>query len=472
MVAQNRTIHAIIIGDLILDKYIWGNAHKLSPEAPVPVVRVEKESFNLGGACNVANNLIAMNAKATIYGVVGNDMEGSLLHDFLLNKGIESHCYKSNRPTTTKTRIMSSKHQMLRIDKESTGNLEHEIYEEMFDSIQSNITKYHCMILSDYLKGVLSGGFTQKLIKLALSFDIPVLCDPKGNDYSKYKNATLLTPNKKEAMEATHITIHNDKTLHDALNKLQKTYHVRYPLITLSEDGIGYLDNGIFHKKPTIAKEVYDVSGAGDTVIAALALQLAQRKTLDDATAFANAAAAVVIGKIGSATATLDEIEEVLKSHPLVHDIESKIIVDIDDIDKIIKNKKVVFTNGCFDILHYGHVKYLEEARKLGDILIVGLNSDSSVQRLKGDFRPINPQQDRAFILAGLTCVDYIILFEDDTPENLIAQIRPNVLVKGGDYADKKVIGSEYAQSVKLIDFIDDKSTTNIIKKIQQQNAQ
>ncbi len=468
VIQQHKATHIIIIGDLMLDKYIWGSANKLSPEAPVPVVRIEKEDFSLGGACNVANNLIAMDSQVSIYGAIGNDAEGLLLRDCLINKGIQAHCYKSNRPTTIKTRVMSVKHQMLRIDKEATHNLEPNIYEEMFESIQSTIVQYDCMILSDYLKGVLSDSFTQKLIKLANSFAIPVLCDPKGTNYAKYKNATLLTPNKKEAMEATGITICDDITLSDCLKELRTLCHVSYPLITLSEDGIGYLDsNEVLHKKPTIAREVYDVSGAGDTVIAALALQLAQGANLSQATTFANAAAAVVIGKLGSATASLGEIQDFLAPRRVIKDAKSKIIAHLSDIEDILQHKKVVFTNGCFDILHYGHVSYLEKARKLGDVLIVGLNSDESVRRLKGNSRPINAQHDRAMVLAGLACVSYVIIFDTDTPENLIAKIRPSVLVKGADYANKEVVGAKYAKSVELIDFIEERSTTHIIKKIQ-----
>ncbi len=457
----------LVIGDLMLDKYVWGNADRLSPESPVPIVKIQEESISLGGACNVANNLVAMDAEVSIYGVIGNDIEGSLLHDFLVSKGISTHCYKSNRPTTTKTRIMASKHQMLRVDKESNSPLESKIYEEMFDHIQNNITQYHCVILSDYLKGVLNQIFTQKLIKLANDNNIPILCDPKGNDYSKYKNSTLLTPNKKEAMEATKITIKNDKTLLNALMKLKKICLLKYPLITLSEEGIGYLDeDNALNKRPTIAKEVYDVSGAGDTVIAALALKLAQGYDIDFAIKFANAAAAVVIGKIGSATATIREINDFLAPKRILRDAESKIIYNIESISDVINAKKIVFTNGCFDILHYGHVSYLEKARKLGDILIVGLNSDLSVKRLKGDSRPINTQEDRAFILASLASVSYVVIFNEDTPEKLISKICPDVLVKGADYKGKEIVGSKYAKSIKLIDFIDNKSTSNIIKKI------
>lgn len=483
-------VNVLIIGDLMLDRYIWGAANKLSPEAPVPVVLVNEESFSLGGACNVASNLISLGASVSIYGAIGNDTEGALLQDFLNNKGIKSHCYKSNRPTTTKTRIMASKHQMLRIDKESNQVLESSIYEDMFDSIQGRITEFNCVILSDYLKGVLSYAFCQKLIKLANSFNIPILCDPKGSDYSKYKDVTLITPNKKEAIEATGVQIHNDKTLLESLHKLREICNVKYPLITLSEEGIGFLQNDTLHKKPTKAKEVYDVSGAGDTVIAALAYKLSSAESLESACLFANAAAAVVIGKLGSATATLDEINDVLAQKRILRSIESKILYvenispahNLREISEITsmntqqfehfiesiksQNKKIIFTNGCFDILHYGHVNYLQKARKLGDVLIVGLNSDESVRKLKGEARPINNEQDRAYILASLACVSYVIIFNDDTPENLIKQIRPDILVKGADYANKDIAGAQYAKETKLIDYIESKSTTNIINKI------
>lgn len=463
-----KQVKVLVVGDLILDKYIWGSSNRLSPEAPVAVVRVDKESFTLGGACNVANNLIAMEANVTIYGAIGHDTQGVLLQDLLISKGIQANCYKSNRPTTTKTRVMASKHQMLRIDRESSSNLESSLYDDMYGDLQKHITQYDCVILSDYQKGVLSHDFTQKLIALANHAKIPVLCDPKGDDYTKYRHATLVTPNKSEAQIATKIAIHNDASLKEALLKLQDISQITYPLITLSEEGIGFLENGILHKKPTIAREVYDVSGAGDTVIAALAIALAQNMSIDFATTFANAAAAVVIAKLGSAVASLAEIEDFLTPRRIIKPAESKIISNIDSLKKDLKNKKIVFTNGCFDILHAGHVSYLQKARKLGDVLIVGLNSDDSVRNLKGQNRPINSQDDRALILASLACVSYVVVFNEDTPLNLIAQIKPDVLVKGADYKDKEIVGANYSKEVKLIDFLHNHSTTNIINKIKQ----
>ena len=237
---------------------------------------------------------------------------------------------------------------------------------------------------------------------------------------------------------------------------------------TLSEEGIGYMIESSLHKKPTIAKEVYDVSGAGDTVIAALALKLAQGADIHTACIFANAAAAVVIGKIGSAVATLNEIEDALTPRRALRDIESKIVSDVDSIKSSLKGKRIVFTNGCFDILHYGHVSYLQKARKLGDALIVGLNSDDSVRRLKGETRPINNEHDRAFILASLAFVSYVIIFSEDTPLNLIAKIKPDILVKGADYKGKEIVGSQYAKSVELIEFIENKSTSGIIANIME----
>lgn len=457
----------LVIGDLILDKYIEGSARAISQEAPVPIFKIEKEYFRLGGACNVANNLIALECSVSLYGVIGSDREGEILESMLQEKAIDFKCFKSNRPTTTKTRIISSKHQMIRIDNENDQIVEKDILSNMFNEIKDNIKKYDCIVLSDYLKGVLSAKFCKDLINLANENEKFILCDPKGKDYSKYKFSTLLTPNKLEASIATNIEIINDKTLKEALLKMRESYKVRYPLITLSEEGIAFLRKDKLVKKPTIAKEVYDVSGAGDTVIASIAMQLSLKKNIDDAATFANIAAAIVVGKVGSAVATLSEINDFInKSH---FEIEKKIFNDFYSFEEILKNlesKKIIFTNGCFDILHTGHVKYLQKARMMGDVLIVGLNSNSSVMRLKGSTRPINDEMDRALILASLSSVDFVVIFKEETPLNLIKNIKPDVLVKGADYEGKEVIGSEYAKEVRLINVIEGKSSTNVIKKI------
>lgn len=456
-----KTPKILVIGDLMLDHYILGDCSRISPEAPVQVVEVTKEQNRLGGACNVAHNLIALGAKVELCGVIGEDKAGEMLLQDAKNLGIGvKHIYKDKkRQTTQKSRILVSNQQILRVDRENKDDLCDEILQSLYHGVCSEITECDGLILSDYGKGVLSKSICKKLISLANEYQKVVLCDPKGSDYSKYKYATLLTPNKKEAKEATGIEINNKENLLLALNTLKEQCNLLYPLITLSEDGIGILEDGELKIFPTLAQEVYDVTGAGDTVIASLGYMLAQGQNIKEAVKFANSAAAVVVAKVGSAVATQEEIGR-FHHQEYAH---SKILACAKQLPQ---NSNIVFTNGCFDILHKGHVSYLQKAKKLGDILVVGLNSDSSVRALKGENRPINSQEDRAFLLASLECVDYVIIFDELTPYELIKSISPKILVKGADYKGKEVVGSEFAQEVKLIDFVEGKSTTNLIKKI------
>ena len=500
----------LVVGDLILDHYIWGNCERISPEAPVQVIEVNKETLNLGGACNVANNLIAFDSEVFISGIIGEDNAGSDLLNALKKLKINTQGILKNpmRPTTQKSRIMASHQQVVRVDREDKSEITKEDEKKLIDFIKNLIKKenLNCVILSDYNKGLLSTTLTQSIIQLAKENDIKILIDPKGKDYSKYKGATLLTPNKKEVQLATNITITDDKSLKEACLKLKEICNLEYSLITLSEDGIGILDESL-HKIPTIAKEVFDVTGAGDTVIAALSFMLAQNEKILPSVYFANAAAAVVVSKIGSATANKQEIFSYLQRNNLldssyidadflslfkttnaesflpqiqkisqkqkIADFQSKYITNLESFlvhlkDLKEKGFKVVFTNGCFDILHFGHIKYLNQARNLGDLLIIGLNSDESIKRLKGQNRPINSLYDRAMLLCALECVDFVIDFAQDTPLDLITKIKPDILVKGGDYKDKEVIGSAIAKEVHLIDFVDGKSTTQMIKKIKK----
>lgn len=459
----------LVIGDLMIDHYIWAKCDRISPEAPVQIAEVKDENNRLGGACNVGNNLVSLGAKVSMCGVIGNDDTGKWLvkNLDLLGIDVQNIFIQPKRPTTKKTRVIVSNQQVLRVDKEDKSPISEEISKEIFSSIEHKISDFDCVILSDYNKGVLNESLVQKIIKLARSENKLVLCDPKGNNFQKYKGATLLTPNKTEAQIATKITIEDDKSLTLALKALKKDSHLSIPLITLSEDGIALLDKkNQLIKIPTIAKEVYDVTGAGDTVIAALGFALSGGLDIYKSCEFANAAAAVVVGKVGSAVATHTEISQHLHSCTY-NDTSDKILAKTSLLTMLhsLKNKKIIFTNGCFDILHKGHVSYLQKAKKLGDILIVGLNSDASVKRLKGKGRPINTQDDRAYVLSGLECVDFVVIFDEDTPEDLIALISPDVLVKGKDYEGKTIAGTKYAKEIKLIDFVDGKSTTNILKK-------
>lgn len=450
-----------MVGDLMIDHYVIGSCSRVSPEAPVQVVDVQSEENRLGGACNVAHNLASLGAHVELCGVVGEDYNAKKLLSLSQTKQIGTDLVMTSptRPTTQKSRILVSNQQILRIDYEEKEELDEAILEKIFSSITNKIKMFDALILSDYGKGVLTYRMTQKLIELANKNKVQILCDPKGNDYSKYKGATLLTPNKKEAFEATGIEIKDNATLSQALLKLKKECDLKYSIITLSEDGIGLLDHQV-EVIPTQAQEVYDVTGAGDTVIASLAYALSCGKSIQDACAFANIVAAIVVAKVGSAVATQEEIQSFQK-HP-TSSTDSKIIT----LDQLPTSNNIVFTNGCFDILHKGHVQYLQEAKALGDLLVVGLNSDSSVRSIKGEDRPINCQEDRAYLLASLECVDYVILFDEPTPHRLIQAISPRILVKGADYEGKEIVGSEFAEEVQLLDFVEGKSTTGIIQKI------
>lgn len=468
---ENTNTNILVIGDLMIDHYLWGKCERISPEAPVQVVNIEKESSVLGGAGNVINNLRALGSKVDVISVIGNDEVANELK-LLLNKiGVEDKklIIEENRKTSKKSRLIAAQQQVIRYDKESIEDISENSSKKILDILEKNISTYNAIILSDYGKGVLTNSLTKKIISLANNNKIKVLVDPKGKDYSKYSGAYTLTPNKKEAIEATNIDIVNNTKLEEALKYLKDTCNLEISLITLSENGIAIFDDNL-RIKPTVAREVYDVTGAGDTVIASITFAIANNLNIDEAINFANLAAGVVVGKIGSATATLDEIYEYESS--LHKSSSTSHIKSFDEIEKLSKKfhekgKKIIFTNGCFDILHAGHVKYLEVAKSYGDILILGLNADSSVKKLKGPTRPINTQNDRAYILASLESVDYVVIFDEETPYELIKKIQPHILVKGGDYEGKKVIGSDIAQEVRLVQFVDEKSTTKIIQRIQ-----
>jgi len=465
------TPKVLIIGDLMIDHYLWGSCERISPEAPVQVVDIAKETTVLGGAGNVVNNLVALGAKVGVSSVIGDDDNGRELVDMLEGIGVETTniIIQKGRKTSKKSRVIAVSQQILRYDKESKEDITQDSCEGIVDSLKSVISSYDIVILSDYGKGVLRDDLCQSIIKLANENGVRTLVDPKGSDFSKYKGAYLLTPNKKEAILATGIEIDDENSLQKALLKLKSECDLGISLITLSEDGIATYDDEV-KIFPTVAKEVFDVTGAGDTVIASIAYALSAQKNIEETCAFANLAAGVVVGKIGSATVTLDEIVEYEASlHKSTSDAHIKSFEDIDSIvNRCRENgKKVVFTNGCFDILHVGHVKYLQEAKSFGDILIVGLNSDESVSRLKGPTRPVNIAEDRAYLLAALEAVDFVVPFGEDTPYNLIKMIKPDVLVKGGDYEGKEVVGTEFAKELKLVEFVDGKSTTKTILKIQ-----
>jgi len=460
----------LVIGDLMLDHYLWGGCERISPEAPVQVVDIARETTVLGGAGNVINNLVALGARVSVGAVIGDDENGEELLSMLgmIGVGTDGLIRQPGRKTSKKSRIIASNQQILRYDKESKDSIALESENAVVSYVESVVKECDIVIISDYGKGVITDAVAGGVIAAAKSAGKKVLVDPKGKDYRKYRGAYLLTPNKKEASEATGIAINDDASLKQALLNLKETCALECSMITLSEDGIAIYDESM-RRFPTVAKEVFDVTGAGDTVIASLSFALSSGLSIDDAAPFANHAAAVVVGKIGSATVTLGEIEEYESSlHQSTSDMHIKTKEEIYALSDRLKKegKKVVFTNGCFDILHVGHVKYLQEAKSYGDVLIVGLNSDSSVRELKGPKRPVNTEADRAYILAALESVDYVVVFSEETPHDLIKNIAPDILVKGGDYEGKNVVGAEFAKELRLVQFVDGKSTTATIARI------
>ncbi|EGK8090780.1 D-glycero-beta-D-manno-heptose-7-phosphate kinase [Campylobacter lari] len=441
----------LVIGDFMVDHYIWCDCTRISPEAPVMVMKSQKEDKRLGGAGNVYANLKSLGAEVFALGLVGDDESGRFLKENLNARLL----VEKDRKTPLKSRVLSHSQQVLRLDDEN--DFDTKLEDEIIQEYKKIAKDYDAIVLSDYAKGVLTSKVTKALIEHANTLNLPILIDPKGSDFSKYQNATLLTPNKKEAIQA--LGIEKIDNLEKALKKLKDDLNLTYSIITLSEEGIALFDEKL-HIIPAKALEVYDVTGAGDSVIAMLAYALALKVDIIKACELANDAAAVVVAKVGSVSVSLEEIKN-LKKASFEDKIKSK-----EELVKLLQDQKVVFTNGCFDIMHYGHIKYLEKAKKLGDILVVGLNSDESIKRLKGNSRPINLEFQRACMLASMYFVDYVVIFNEDTPYELIEFLKPDVLVKGADYKDKEVVGSNLVKKVELIDFEDGFSTTNIINRI------
>jgi len=469
---KEKNPNIIVIGDLILDKYLWGNCDRISPEAPVQIIDIDSDSYFLGGAGNVANNLISLGANVTVLSVVGQCGTASKITDLLKTAKVNSKhiIFEKNRRTSQKTRLISSQQQVIRFDRETLNDISEDSQDNLIAIFSSIVNDYDFVVLSDYGKGVLTEKLTQSIIKISKENDVKLIVDPKGSDYSKYKGAYTITPNKKEAVLATGINITDTESLTNALIQLKDNLKLDKSLITLSHDGIAAYDIEL-KEFPTSAIEVFDVTGAGDTVIASLAFALSSGLSFENAIKLSNLAAGVVVAKIGSATASIEEIIEfeskLHKSSFEDHIKDRREIKTILDSNKIL-GKKIVFTNGCFDILHIGHVKYLQEAKRLGDILVVGINSDSSVRKLKGSPRPFNSEEDRSSIIASLESVDYVVIFDEETPEKLIKFLLPDTLVKGGDYQNQTIAGQEFVNEVKLINFVEGKSTTSVIEKIKE----
>ena len=472
-----KQVRVLVVGDLMLDEYLWGKTARISPEAPVPVVDVNSQDLRLGGAGNVINNLLALGCRVAVAGVVGDDGDGRELCRILAGQAIDTAgiVLDGGRTTTRKTRILASNQQMLRIDRECRAEISAAAERQLIDYATADGNDFQAILVSDYLKGVLTERVLRALIDYGRTKSIPVIVDPKGKDYARYRGATLLTPNRAEAELASGIAIADETALVRAGRQLLAELDLEGLVLTRSEAGMTiFTADGETHL-PTKAREVFDVTGAGDTVLAVLGGGLAAGLPLPDAVWLSNLAAGIVVGKVGTSTVAPAEVLEVIgRQHP---DSDLKIrgraaLRELLDAQRQ-QGRKIVFTNGCFDLLHVGHVKYLQKARGLGDLLVLGLNSDASIRRLKGENRPLIGQEERAHILAALDCIDYLVIFDEDTPLELIETLRPDILVKGGDYAPEDVVGKQlveaYGGRLELITFVDGKSTTNIIEKILQQ---
>lgn len=473
-------LRALVVGDLMLDEYLWGRTERISPEAPVPVVDVQRDDLRLGGAGNVIHNLVALGCQVSVASVLGNDDDGVLLQRRLNAAGVDTAgvVLQPGRVTSRKTRVLASNQQMLRIDRESREPISAAAEATLLALLTERVAQSDVILVSDYLKGVLTPPLLAGLITLGRQHGIPVVVDPKGDDYRKYRGATLLTPNRKEAQTAARLTIRDETSLRQAGEQLQRELDLEALLMTRSEEGMSlFRRDGRHCHLPTEAREVFDVSGAGDTVLALIGVGLAAGLELETAAQIANLGAGIVVGKVGTSTVSPEEL--LLAAGRRHGDSDFKIhdrtlLARILDQERQ-RGRSVVFTNGCFDLLHVGHVKYLQQARKLGDLLVLGLNSDASIRRLKGPKRPLIGEEERAHILAALDCIDYVTIFDEDTPLELIETLQPQVLVKGGDYTPETVVGKELVESwggrVELIRFVEGKSTTRTIDRILEQYA-
>ena len=457
----------LVVGDVMLDRYWHGSTSRISPEAPVPVVKVGQIEDRPGGAANVALNIAALGAKATLIGVTGVDEAAQSLEQHLKGAGVKSVFQAiEGQPTIVKLRVMSRHQQLLRMDFEEPFATD---TQALLADVEKLLEGVKVLVLSDYGKGALKNH--QALVKLAKAKGIAVLADPKGADFSIYQGATLITPNLSE-FEAIVGRCTNDSELVARGEALMAKLELDALLVTRGEQGMSLLrPNEPALHLPARAREVFDVTGAGDTVISTFAASLAAGVELPQAVALANLAASIVVGKLGTASISVPELRRAIQRDQGIEggamSLE-QLLVAVDDARA--QGEKVVFTNGCFDILHAGHVTYLEQARARGDRLIVGVNSDASVSRLKGPTRPINSVDRRMAVLAGLGAVDWVVSFSEDTPENLLKAIKPDVLVKGGDYGVEGVVGADivraYGGEVAVLGLVGNSSTTAIVEKI------
>ena len=466
----------LCIGDLILDHYVHGDIDRISPEAPIPILKANDKNYNILGGCgNVARNICSANNKCHLISIVGKDDDGLRLKEIIRRiKNLTSNLIVDPvRCTTKKTRYVCENQQILRVDKEMENPISTAIELKIIKLLKKKINDCNVIVLSDYNKGVLTNNLIKRIIKIAKDYKKILIVDPKKKDFSVYAGATFITPNLKELKAATNTLGISTKSNENSLvlklsKKIINKFDFKAVITTRSSNGISVVtDVGSFFHLPSEAKEVFDVSGAGDTVLAYLSSSISKGESLESSIKISNVAAGLAVAKFGTSVVSIDEIENTKQ-------IKNNKVVTHQDISKILRDydgeKIIGFTNGCFDLLHTGHISYLKSAKQKCDLLILGLNSDESIKKLKGKNRPIVEQKDRVEILSSFPFVDKIVVFEEATPIKLIKKIKPNVIFKGKDYKKKDVVGfyesKKWQGKVILIDFVENKSTTNLIERI------
>ena len=467
------TKRLLVVGDVMLDKYIWGEVERISPEAPVPVLRVTHRSHQPGGAANAAMNLSKLGAQVEVIGFSGGDEDERLLEEALRLNGISSHfIVEEGFPTITKQRIVGGRQQMLRLDSERLDTRPKDNYDRLVEKVLAHLPGCDALVLSDYSKGALTVEVCQAAIQAARGLGIPVVVDPKSVDFARYRGATTICPNLSELSAALHKDGRNLKLLLDAAEALAADLNLEFLTATLGEKGIALVrpDNRIM--VPALARKVFDVSGAGDTVVAVMALCMASGLKPETSVELANIAAGIVVGKVGTVPVEKYEFLAALAPEIAPHG-EDKVLAREELVHRVAlwkaSGERVAFTNGCFDLLHIGHITLLEQARGFGDRLIVAINSDASVRGLKGAGRPVVSQQERARVLAALASVDAVVVFGEQTPLEVILATKPDVIVKGGDYSVDTVVGASEVMSwggeVKIVPLVEGVSTTQLLAK-------
>ena len=469
--------HLLVIGDLMIDEYVWGEVERISPEAPVQVVAVKNQEYTLGGSGNVVNNLMALGARVSVLGVTGTGSDGKLLLNQLNSLGVDIRgvIQEPGRHTTKKTRVIAEHQQMLRIDRETKKEISPRTYKTLIKHAETIIPEVDVILISDYGKGLVTRSLIKKLVLIAKKHKKIIIADPKGLDFTKYAGVNLLTPNKKEAMVASGLEISDPNLLAQAGEILLDKSGIEKLLITCGKDGMVLFEKD---KKPfkmgTKAREVYDVSGAGDTVIAVLGLGIAAGLSFKKSVSLANTAAGIVVGKVGTATVSPQELLQAINETAGEAVSKHKTLNELSELCRKLQKdrKRIVLTNGCFDLLHVGHIKLFSASKNLGDVLIVAIDDDDSVRRLKGPDRPVISATERVRILSALDSVDYMVVFDSRDLDKVIAGIRPDVLTKGSNYESEEVMGRDLVESyggrVELIPITEKISSTQIINTIKK----